>query len=501
MATAIIVDVDNRATRWLQEILESEGIAVTISPSVEEFQRELGGRRPGYDLALLTIEASAPRELQLLTACRGAWPSVQIMLIVNGVLDASLASRATDLGAEDFLEKPFSRERVRECVRTLLSTYDPLERMLGRLREAKLGDRGERLLGESRAFLVMLRDVAKVVPNPDASVLITGETGTGKELIVRAIHDLGPRAGKPLVSVNIKSLPETLVESHLFGHEKGAFTTANERHQGYLEEARDGTLFLDEIGELDQALQIKLLRVTQEKVFRRLGGDKTLKFEARLICATNLDLARNAGSGKFRLDLFHRIATYPIHAPALRDREGDLDLLRQHFLERFGKGRRLRFAPETLTILRNHAYPGNIRELEHIIQSAVIGCLGDTILPRHLPLGTMRTFEPAGEEEPAGGRRTRPAAMERAALAAAAATGADLAAKLVSALPADWEGKTYEEVQPLVEQAFDRAFLWRKYERASFKVSRAAKDCGMAGKTFRPHWRKCGFPPLKADAE
>jgi transcriptional regulator with GAF, ATPase, and Fis domain len=346
----------------------------------------------------------------------------------------------------------------------------------------------------------MLRDVAKIVPNPDASVLITGETGTGKELIARAIHELGPRAGRPLVSVNIKALPETLVESHLLGREKGAFTTANERREGYLEEARDGTLFLDEIGELDGALQIKLLRVTQEKVFRRLGGDRTLKFEARLICATNLDLARNAGSGKFRLDLFHRIATYPIHAPALRDREGDVDLLRQHFLERFGEGR-LRFAPETLSILRNHTYPGNIRELEHIIQSAVIGCLGDTILPRDLPLGTMRTFEPADEEEPPGGRRTRPAAMEQAAPAAAMATGADLAAKLVSALPVNWESKTYEDVQPMVAQAFDRAFLWQKYVRAGYKVSRAAKDCGMDGKTFRSHWKKCKLPPLKADAE
>jgi len=307
-----------------------------------------------------------------------------------------------------------------------------------------------------------------------------------------------------LVPVNVAAIPSDLVESHLFGHEKGAFTSAFEHHTGHIEEAGAGTLFLDEVGELAPIVQVKLLRVLQVREFRRLGGKKPLPFEARLICATNVNLEQNVVRGTFREDLYHRITTYSIHIPALRERDKDIDILRQHFLEQYAGERHLQFAPETLSILRSYPFYGNVRELQRMVAGAVIQCEGDTILPRHLPLIRMGTLARLDDDKsPHLNDYTRPQPDAPSAKAGKPSVEDEegFAAKLNAALPRNWETLTYWDVQPILESTFDRVFLWHKYERAGFKIGRAAVDCGMSVKTFRAHWEKCGLPSLKGDGE
>ena len=240
------------------------------------------------------------------------------------------------------------------------------------------------LVGRSLAFNKMLGLVERVAPS-DAAVLLPGESGTGKELIARAVHDASKRAGGPFVPVECSGLTESLFESELFGHEKGAFTGAISRKIGLVEAAHGGTLFLDEIGDIPLALQVKLLRLLETLTFRRVGGIEPQKAEFRLVCATHRDLKAMVAQGTFREDLYYRISTFPIHLPPLRERGGDIDLLAEAMLARFAGERHHRLSPEALACLQRYAFPGNIRELRNILERATLLADGDTILPEHLP--------------------------------------------------------------------------------------------------------------------
>src|SRR6185503_97268 len=233
-------------------------------------------------------------------------------------------TRARILGAEDFLEKPLDSERIKSSLRSLLTKADPVSPVVVELQK--------KILGDSPALVHMLKQIGKYILRHDSNVLLIGESGTGKELLAQAIHQLGSQAKAPNVAVNVAQSPRDLMESVLFGHEKGAFTGANDRHIGLLEEANRGMLFLDEIGELEMSLQAKLLRVIQEREFRRVKGSVSLPFAARLVCATNRDLAETVKAGQFREDLYHRIAEVTIKVPPLRARTGDVELLLTHFL-------------------------------------------------------------------------------------------------------------------------------------------------------------------------
>jgi formate hydrogenlyase transcriptional activator len=241
----------------------------------------------------------------------------------------------------------------------------------------------EELIGSSTSLKKILKNVERVAPT-DSTVLITGETGTGKELIARAIHNLSPRKDKPLVKVNCAAIPFGLIESELFGHEKGAFTGALTKKMGRFEVADKGTIFLDEIGELPLDLQPKLLRVLQEGEFERVGGTQTFKVNVRVIAATNRDLEQLSKSGQYRLDLFYRLNVFPVHLPALREREGDIPLLAQYFAQKhaanFGK-KINRISEGMMTALQRYPWPGNIRELEHVIERAVILSEGPELEP------------------------------------------------------------------------------------------------------------------------
>ncbi len=257
------------------------------------------------------------------------------------------------------------------------------------------------LIGRSREMQIVFDQIAQVADSP-STVLINGETGTGKELVARALHYNGSRADKPFVRVNCAALPESLVESELFGHEKGAFTGATAARKGRFEQADGGTIFLDEIGDISPLMQVKLLRVIQEREFERVGGNRTIGVDVRVIAATHRDLFAMTKEGKFRGDLYYRINVFPIYLLPLRKRPGDLPLLAAHFLEKYAAaaGKRIvSISPEVQEIFAAHSWPGNVRELENSIEHAVILAVGPVILPEHLP-ASLR--QPAEAGEPAG---------------------------------------------------------------------------------------------------
>jgi two-component system response regulator HydG len=259
--------------------------------------------------------------------------------------------------------------------------------LLERMRPTQMASshpRDEGLVGRSPAFNTMLEYIQRVAPS-DATVLLLGESGTGKELAAMAIHQGSQRAKQPFVPLDCSGLSETLFESELFGHEKGAFTGAHSRKIGLVEAAHGGTLFLDEVGDIPPALQVKLLRLLETGTFRRVGRTEPLKAEFRLVCATHRDLKTMVEAGTFRRDLYYRINTFPIHIPALRERIGDLELLTQSLLKRIAPRRQLRLSPKTLNCLHQYAFPGNIRELRNILERASLLTDSDEILPQHLP--------------------------------------------------------------------------------------------------------------------
>jgi DNA-binding NtrC family response regulator len=247
-------------------------------------------------------------------------------------------------------------------------------------------------------------NLVRKVSNLDTSVLITGESGTGKELIARAIHENGSRSRRPFVAVSCSAIPDTLIESELFGHEKGAFTGSSSTHEGYFEQAGDGTLFLDEIGELSQQAQVKLLRVLQQKEFRRLGSGRTIPLRARIVLATHRNLSQMVASGEFRKDLFYRINVMVIPSPSLRERTADIGPLALHFVTKYSHLHRKAVEsidPEALELLQYYSWPGTVRELENTLQHAIIMSEGYSIGPEDLP-ASIQYGEPAGDASPEG---------------------------------------------------------------------------------------------------
>jgi len=461
MNTVMVVDNCERDALRYRELLTKEALDDRIFANAAGALASLEAMKAeAYVAAIVLWEIPGPPfGYEVLARCRELWPRMPVV-VVTGLLDASLAARAYGLGAKVFLEKPLDGQGLRACLRRLAASADPLLPLVDRMREG--------ILGESQALLACLQQVARAIPHDDSRILLQGESGTGKELIARAIHELGPRQGKRWLPINISAIPEDLLESELFGHERGAFTGAIDQHRGFLEEAKDGTLFLDEIGDLALPLQVKLNRVIQEKQFRRINGDQTLPFRARLVCASHLDLAERAHAKAFREDLYHRIAEVRIYIPPLREREGDVDILAEHFLRQCSPDNPPRLARETRTILRSYHLPGNVRELQNIIRAATVQCGGDVILPEHLPLREMGVFMGIAGDEPS--------------------------ATKVS-WPDEWLN-TYASGRGQAIKAFDQAALPRVLDQAGRKITRAASLAKMDPKTFRKRWEDSDLPPL-----
>jgi transcriptional regulator with GAF, ATPase, and Fis domain len=344
------------------------------------------------------------------------------------------------------------------------------------------------VMGTSAAMRKVMELVGRVASS-HATVLLLGETGTGKEVTARQIHQLSPRREKHFIAINCAALPETLLESELFGHEKGAFTGADKQHIGLFEQAGDGTLFLDEIGDLSASAQIRLLRVIQEKKFRRLNGKEELPFKARLVCATHHNLPEEVRHKKFRLDLYQRINEATIHAPPLRERKGDIEVLARYFLRVNGGERQAAFADETLKILCGYPFPGNVRELENIVKSALRACVGEIILPQSLP---MRIMNDLLREPPVttSGKATEAPNLDHIE---------ELMDELARSLPADWLTTAHREAVRSYIKAFNRVYLRKILKRHKHNLKAAAKASRLDPKTFRKYWKEAGLPPLGGD--
>jgi DNA-binding NtrC family response regulator len=395
----LIVEDEANMRRVLSALLERDGFR-TLEASDGSAALELLARE-SVDAVLTDLRMPKMNGLELLEALRRTLPEIPVvMLTAHGTVGSAV--EALKQGAFDYLTKPFDPDEIRGVMEKAVST-----RRLA-AREARLpGDEAPEslLAGQSEALLEVKRVIDRVAPTP-ATVLITGESGTGKEIVARSLHRASACKQGPFVKINCAAIPEGLLESELFGHEKGAFTGAAGRKPGRFELADGGTLFLDEIGEMPLAAQPKLLRAIQEGRFYRVGGTETVHVTVRLVAATNRDLREEVRTGRFREDLFYRLHVVPIHLPPLRERPEDIPRLAHLFLERFAT----RLArpvtgidPAALDLLRAHPWPGNIRELENAIERATLLCDGTTLQVRDLP-PELR----AGATPPRAGSGTEP---------------------------------------------------------------------------------------------
>jgi nitrogen regulation protein NR(I) len=381
VAHVLIVDDELNIRRVLAAMLKREGYDVTTAADGEQALAVLE-KTPVH---VVVTDLVMPRVggLELLRRVSVDYPDVPVILITaHGSVDSAVA--ALKLGAFDYITKPFEQEELKKVIAKAARAHD-LERQNV---HPGSGD-GEKppLVGQSPAMRAIYEMVARVADSP-STVLITGESGTGKELIAHALHRGSSRRDKPLIKVNCAAIPKDLVESELFGYERGAFTGAVGSKPGRFELADGGTLFLDEIGEIPVEIQVKLLRALQESEFERVGGIKTLRVDVRLIAATNRDLKQLIAEGRFREDLYYRLAVVPIALPPLRERKEDIPLLVDHFIEKYDRrlGKRVvGIEPEALQILMSYTWPGNIRELENLMERSVLFADGPLIEASSLP--------------------------------------------------------------------------------------------------------------------
>lgn len=354
------------------------------------------------DLIILDIMLPGMSGIEALAEIKSRFPDLPvIMLSAQGQIE--VAVEALKMGAIDYFPKTIDLTKLENAVRNAMELYD-LKREVSVLRESVKASRFESIIASDSAMDPVLRLVDKAKES-DISVLIQGESGTGKEVIAQAIHHYGKRKDGPFVAVNCAAIPKDLLESEMFGHEKGAFTGAMNRKTGRFEQADGGTLFLDEIGEMEINLQAKLLRAIQERRFERVGGNETLTADVRIVSATNRDLSKGSRDGTFREDLYYRLAAFPIQLPPLRQRRSDILLLAEHFLTKYA-GREKKnvtgFQKRTIRILHDYPWPGNVRELESAIERAIILSDGDSISPEDLPMAVQSYAEgdDAGIEHP-----------------------------------------------------------------------------------------------------
>jgi two-component system nitrogen regulation response regulator NtrX len=405
----LVVDDEEPIRKTMRMTLEYEGFEVSEAASGAEALQSVEADPP--DLVFLDIKMPGIDGLDALKQLKENSPATQV-IIISGHGNVETAVQATKLGAFDFIEKPLETERVLLAVRNAAERKE-LEDEVGRLRLRF--ERHYRMVGDSPSMEKVQEAIRRSAPT-NATVLITGESGTGKELVARAIHVNSNRARGPFVQVNCAAIPEDLIESELFGHEKGSFTGATNKQIGKFEQAHRGTIFLDEVGDMSARTQAKVLRVLQEGEVERVGSASTSKVDVRVIAATNKKLEDEIAAGKFREDLYFRLTVIPIHVAPLRERSEDIPALVSHFIELFSQEdnlRKKRFSPEAMERLQKYSWKGNIRELRNTVERLLIMSSGDVIgveeLPEtirysnervttdHLSAGTLKEFKEASE--------------------------------------------------------------------------------------------------------
>ena len=441
----LVVDDEERQREIYREILHDEGFQAESAASGEAALRLIRQRR--FDLVLTDLNLTGMNGIQLLTEIVTADPTVAVVLI-TGYPSVQSAIEATKRGVYQYLEKPVDRERLLEVVGDVF-------RHLAALKQT--------IIGDSPATKAMVRMILKVAPTAHTA-LILGESGTGKELVAREIHKHSPRYKQPFLAVNCAALTETLLESELFGHEKGAFTDAHQQKKGLFERAHHSTLFLDEIGDTSLAMQAKILRALQEREIMRVGGTETIKVDVRIIAATNKNLDHLLKEGKFREDLYYRLKVIPIVCPPLRERREDIETLALHFMRRgaLAAGRVVKgITPPALDILRAYPWPGNIRELEWAMERAVV--LGETEWVELPDLPSEIVHPVAAPAEPTAGGAT---------------AGHGSAGRIIPE-------ETWEE--------HEKAKILEALQRTNGNITRAAQLLGMTFRTLQYRLEKFGI--------
>jgi DNA-binding NtrC family response regulator len=370
-AKVLVIEDDEVLRRLLIDVLSDQDYHVEAAETGEEGLREM--EQDVYDVILLDINLPGMDGMDVLRLAPARQPDAQIvMMTAFGTVDTAV--EAMKQGAFDYINKPFSTDELLLTINRALEEQD-LRREVARLRQKARGVGGDiQIVGKSPAIQRVIDLIARVAPSR-ATVLITGDTGTGKELVARAIHSASNRAAKPFMPINCAAIPENLLESELFGHMKGAFTGAIQNKKGLFEEASGGSVFLDEISTMSMSLQPKLLRVLQEYVIMRVGGRQPIPVNIRLIAATNLDLKKRVASGQYREDLYYRLNVFPIEVPPLRDRKDDIPLLSNFFLQKYTELYTIdapKLPARTLDRMMSYGWPGNVRELENFIERAVV---------------------------------------------------------------------------------------------------------------------------------
>jgi len=384
MKRVLIVDDELSMREMLAILLKKEGLDVRIAASRAEAARTLG--EGPVDLVLTDVKLPDGDGLEILRQVKAAAPATPVV-VMTAFGTTEMAVGARKLGAEAYILKPFDVDELRIVVRDALANRSLREENVRLKREVGQAYGLDRVIGVSEVMASLFEMVRAIAPT-SSTVLITGESGTGKELVAHAIHGLSGRAEGPFVSINCGALTETLLESELFGHVKGAFTDARQSKKGLFEAASSGTLFLDEVGETSLAMQVKLLRALQERRIRRVGGTEETEVDVRVIAATNAPLEEYVRQKRFREDLFYRLQVIPIVTPPLRERREDIPLLAEHFTLRFARqmGKSVaKISQEAMQLLRAFSWPGNVRQLENVIERAVALETTEAVLPERLP--------------------------------------------------------------------------------------------------------------------
>jgi DNA-binding NtrC family response regulator len=387
MENILIVDDEAFIRENLERILSEDGYRPFSTESGAEAVKKVS--EEDVDLVLLDLNLAGKSGLDILRELKEVDPEV-LVIIITGYGTVESAVEALKMGAYDYMKKPFKADAIRLIVKLALETQS-LRREVRHLRrdtkDKDLLDSAD-MVGSSPALLQVYRQIREVAKHETATVLITGESGTGKELVARGIHNLSPRKERPFVEINCGSLPFNLLETELFGHERGAFTDAKNRKIGLFEESNGGSVFLDEIGEMDMNLQVKLLRVLEDRKIRRLGGTRNIDIDVRVIAATNRNLKEAIEDKTFREDLYYRLNVFPIHIPPLRDRREDIPPLLDSFIKRFSRefNKRIReISRDALDLLMRYHWPGNVRELRNVVERICIMHNAEVIKPDFLP--------------------------------------------------------------------------------------------------------------------
>lgn len=477
-ARILVIEDDIRSAQSIERLLNSRGYAVTVCHRGDEgFQRAAA---EDFDLVLTDFRLPGVDGLELVRQLHARKPRLP-MVLMTAFGTTETAIEATKHGAFEYVLKPFDVAEMLEVVgRAVAGARRMSERVeIGEGRETSL----QAIVGQSRAMQAVYKEIGRVA-GTSATVLIRGETGTGKELVARALYQHSERSAKPFIAVNCAAIPETLLESELFGHERGAFTGADQRRIGRFEQAHGGTLFLDEIGDMSAFTQAKLLRVLQEKVIQRVGGKEEIPVDVRILAATHRDLEQLIAARQFREDLYYRLGAVVIRLPALRDRAGDIPLLAAYFLRRFRAELRLPDAslqPEALEWLQEQRWPGNVRQLENTLRQAVLASRGFPITRELAEEVLRRSTEGAAAAGGGPGAGSLETLMDD--LLAQARAGADL------------------DVHAQVYEAMERELFTRAIRLAQGNQAKAARWLKMSRQTVREKLQHFGLKATSEEAE